>query len=242
LYEVRLQKLIARYGYASRRKAENLIKSGRVTVNGECITTLGTKVSSNAIIEINGKQINREISNIYLALNKPPGYLCSKYDPIGRKLIYDLIDKEHKEKGIFNIGRLDYMSEGLILLTNDGNFSYLVSHPSTEIVKSYEITTVSEIPHYLIAEWKKGVYIKGIKYQIVDFKIISNRIIVIYLIEGKNREIRNLFKYNDIKISRLKRISIGNLKLGNLKPGSFRELTREEAYGIIEKYPEEIIK
>jgi len=231
---IRLQKLIARYGYSSRRKAEDLIESGRVRVNGKYITKLGVKVPSDAIIEVNGKPINRKIPNIYIALNKPPGYLCSKKDLMGRKLIYNLLDNKYKKLGIFSIGRLDYMSEGLILLTNDGTFAHLVSHPSTQIVKGYEVKTGSEISNYLIAEWKKGVYIKGIKYRIKDFKILSPQRVIIYLTEGKNREIRNLLRYINVRIIQLKRISIGNLILGNLPPGNFRELTREEAYGILE--------
>ncbi|MGQ9616709.1 MAG: pseudouridine synthase [Spirochaetota bacterium] len=228
LSNIRLQKLIARYGYSSRRKAEELIMEGRVAVNGVFINSLGTKVSEDSIIEIDGRVINKPVTLYYLMLNKPPGWLCSRYDSRGRPLIYDLIDRKYIKSGVFTIGRLDFMSEGLILLTNDGDFAQRVGHPSGGIEKRYLISTAQDIPYNLIDTWKNGVYIKGKLYRIIDYERVSSRDILITLREGKNREIRKLFSILDIKIHRLKRVAIGPLELGNLPPGRVRVLSKSE--------------
>lgn len=228
LSDIRLQKLIARYGYSSRRKAEELIRDGRVAVNGVVVKSLGTKVPEDSIIEIDGRVINKPVPLYYLMLNKPPGCLCSRYDPKGRPLIYNLIDKKYIESGIFTIGRLDFMSEGLILLTNDGDFAQKVGHPSGGIEKRYLISTAQDIPYKLIDTWKDGIYIKGKLYRIIDYDRVSSRDIIITLKEGKNREIRELFGIINIKILRLKRIAIGPLKLGKLPPGKVRLLSKRE--------------
>lgn len=225
---IRLQKLIARYGYSSRRKAEQLIREGRVLVDGDVVHTLGIKVSEDSIVEIDGEVINRAVSPCYLMLNKPPGRLCSRYDSRKRPLIYDLLDKNYRERGLFSVGRLDFMSEGLLLLTNDGDFAHRVSHPSSGITKKYLVLTDMDIPYKVIDSWKNGIYINRKLYTITDFKRITPREALIVLREGKNREIRELFNNIDIKIIRLKRIAIGTLELGCLPPGKFRELSESE--------------
>ena len=230
---VRLQKLIAQYGYSSRRKAENLIKAGRVRVDGRIICELGAKVPAGSTIEIDGDIINQDVQKVYLMLNKPVGYICSKKDPFNRKLIYDLLDEKLKKSGTFTIGRLDLMSEGLLLLTNDGDFAQRVGHPSGEILKKYEVTTNKNIPYKSIAAWKNGLYIKGVKYIIIDIQKVSPVKTVITLNEGKNREIRNLFHYIDLKVKRLRRVAIGPLKLGDLPIGKYRMLTHEEVMMLI---------
>ncbi len=230
---IRIQKLISRYGYTSRRKAELLIEEGRVRINGIVVRELGIKVPEKALIEVDGNIINRDIPMVYLILHKPRGFLCSKSDPLGRRIIYDLIEKKYKELGIFNVGRLDYMSEGLIIMTNDGYLANKINHPSYSIIKKYEVTTDRNIPYNLVAGWKNGVYIEGKKYTIVNFEKITLKKIVIYINEGKNREIRRLFNHINIGIIKLKRIAIGCLKLDNLPPGEYRELTEEEVKGLI---------
>lgn len=230
---VRLQKLISQYGYTSRRKAENLIKDGRVRVDGRIICELGTRVPAGTIIEIDGNIINQNVQKVYLMLNKPIGYICSKKDPFNRKLIYDLLEEKLKKSGIFTIGRLDLMSEGLLLLTNDGDFAQRVGHPSGEILKKYEVTTNKNIPYKSIAAWKNGLYIKGVKYTIIDIQKISPVESVITLNEGKNREIRNLFHHIDIKVKKLRRVAIGPLLLGNLPIGQYRMLSQEEVMMLI---------
>ena len=216
---VRLQKLISHYGYSSRRKAEELIMSGRVRVNGRIIGELGMKVPEHSVIEIDGQIINRNIPAVYLMLNKPAGYICSRRDPFNRKNIYSLLAEEYNNLGIFSVGRLDLMSEGLILMTNDGHFSYSISHPSNKILKKYEVTADKDIPYKSIAAWKNGIYINGIEYNIANFKKITSRKVVLSLYEGKNREIRRLFEKLKITIVKLKRIAIGSLELGDLPSG-----------------------
>lgn len=224
----RIQKLIARYGHASRRKAEELIRDGRVRVDGLTIQDFGTKVPEDALIEVDGKVINKDVRKIYLLLNKPAGWLCSKRDTKGRKLVYDLVQRTYGEMGLFTVGRLDYMSEGLLLLTNDGRFAQAIGHPSGEIVKEYEVTASSPIPYNLIDAWKKGVYIKTVRYAISGWRKVNETTALISLHEGKNREIRKLFANIHVGIARLKRITIGSLTLGDLAPGGYRELLPEE--------------
>ena len=183
--KIRLQKLISYYGYASRRKAEILIKKGFVKVDGKCITRLGIKIDKDAIVEINDKVINRDIKKVYLALNKPENYICSRFDELKRKTIYSLISKNFLDLGIFNAGRLDYNSKGLIFLTNDGNFANIITHPSYEIIKEYKVTTDKEIPYDLLKIWIKGKIINEQLYRIRDYKIITERKVLIFLNEGK---------------------------------------------------------
>jgi len=224
----RLQKLIARYGAASRRKAEALIKEGRVRVNGEVISTLGVKVRGDALIEVDGISINREIPYQYIMLNKPPGFICSKQAQGIRPVIYDLIDKKYEGYGLFSVGRLDYLSEGLLILTNDGNFAHTISHPAGGVQKRYEVKTEQNIPYKVIAVWKNGVYIRGERYAIHDYRKVSSKKVILTLSEGKNREIRRLFDSIGINVVQLKRIAIGSLELGSLRAGQSRELTQEE--------------
>jgi 23S rRNA pseudouridine2605 synthase len=226
--QVRLQKLISHYGYSSRRKAEELIIAGKVRVNGIVANALGIKVPGHSIIEIDGKIINKDIPELYLMLNKPAGYICTKKDPANRKNIYTLVKEEYNHFGIFSVGRLDYMSEGLLLLTNDGLFANSISHPSNEIIKKYEVTTDKDIPYKSIAAWENGIYIKGIKYTIKDYDRITSRKVLLSLYEGKNREIRRLFEKLNIKVVQLKRISIGALDLGDLPVGKYRKLSEQE--------------
>ncbi|HEB29909.1 MAG TPA: rRNA pseudouridine synthase [Spirochaetes bacterium] len=225
---VRLQKLISHYGYSSRRRAEKLIIAGKVRVNGIVANELGIKVPGLSIIEIDGNIINRDIPVLYLMLYKPAGYICTKKDPGNRKDIYTLIKEEYNNFGIFSVGRLDYSSEGLLLITNDGHFSNNISHPSNEIMKKYEVTTDKDIPYKSIAAWENGIYIKGIKYTIRDYDKFTSRRVVLSLYEGKNREIRRLFEELNIKIVQLKRIAIGALELGDLSVGKYRELSEDE--------------
>lgn len=226
--EVRLQKLIARYGYASRRKAEELIKIGAVKVNGITITKLGTKVKADSIIEISGKLINRSVRKIYLALNKPENFICTKSDDRNRPTIFSLLDKKYLEMGVFNVGRLDYRSKGLIFLTNDGTFANVVTHPSFEITKEYEVTTDSDIPYEELKKWTKGTIIYGEKYKIKSYKKISRNKVLLTLNEGKKREIRVLFNSINIKVIELKRIRIGNVTVNGIEEGKYRELTKDE--------------
>ncbi len=229
---IRLQRIIAGRGYTSRRKAERLILEGRVRVDGTVVDQPGTQFPWNAEIEIDGKRVGK-VPPVYIMLNKPIGYLCSKHDPEGRPLVYDLLDTVHRDAGVFSVGRLDYLSEGLLLFTNNGVFANAVIHPSSGILKQYLVSTYRDIPYKTIAEWKSGVYIKGVRYAIHRFKRISSKKVLLVLAEGKNREIRRLFESINLEVKRLTRVGLGPLKLGKLAPGTYRSLTREEKDAVI---------
>jgi 23S rRNA pseudouridine2605 synthase len=231
---VRLQKLISQYAVASRRKAEALIKQGRVKVDGEPVKTVGIKVPIDSRIEVDGVAINRKIPTVYLMLNKPPGYLCTRGEQHDRPVVYDLIDSMYADYGLFSVGRLDFLTEGLLLLTNDGDFAHTVSHPSGGVLKKYEVTTGENIPYKKIAAWKNGVYIRGERYAIHDFRKVTFKKVILTLAEGKNREIRRLFETIDVSIVRLKRIAIGSLELGALPLGQSRELKQDELERILQ--------
>lgn len=236
---IRIQKLIAKYGYTSRRKAESLIKEGRVTVNGIKIDKPGEKIPEDSEIKVDGQVINKKIKDIYIVMNKPPGYICTKNDPYKRKTIYELLPERYIRYGVFNVGRLDMMSEGLIIITNDGYLANKVMHPSNQIEKKYLVECIRKIPAKIIAKWTEGVYINGNYYRIKSFQIDENNLnrVFIVLNEGKKREIRELFGSINLDITILKRISIGKLNIGNLKSGHYKELEREYIYrslGIID--------
>jgi len=232
---IRVQKLIARYGFASRREAEKLIADGRVRVNGVVIYEQGIRVDESSVIEIDGRVINREIRKTYLILHKPEKSLCARRDPFGRTLIYDLLDRKYRDVGLFSVGRLDYMSEGLILLTNDGEFAHRIMHPSGGLIKKYEVISDKEIPYKRIAAWKNGVYIRREKYTVTDIIPVSKKKVLISLTEGKNREIRRLFEHVDIPVKKLRRIAIGTLKLEDIPKGTHRELTEYEVKRLLEE-------
>ncbi len=202
-------------------------------VNGVVKNRLGTKVLDSSVIEVDGKVINRYIKKVYLMLNKPVGYLCSRNDLWKRKRIYDLIDSDIVKEGIYSVGRLDYMSEGLLLLTNDGEFAYRVSHPSQGIMKKYEVSTEKKIPYKTIAAWVNGVYIKGVKYSVSNIEKINSVKAIISLHEGKNREIRILFQSIPLQVRKLRRIAVGPLELGDLPVGKYRDLTDTEIQRLV---------
>ena len=225
---IRLQKLIAHYGSASRRKAEILIREGRVRVDGKTVTVLGTKVPENALVEVDGICINRDVPRVYLMINKPPGFLCTTKGSDSRPVVYDLLDRMYTSLGLFSVGRLDYVSEGLLILTNDGDFAHAIAHPSSGIEKKYEVTADRVIPYKVIAAWKNGLYINGEHYIIKDYGKITSKKVLLTLTEGKNREIRRLFESINVKVLKLKRTAIGSLELGSLALGHSRELSSEE--------------
>ena len=234
--EVRLQKLIARYGYASRRSAETLITEGRVRVNGQTVTKLGVKVPAGAMVEVDGQLINKQVPRVYMLMNKPVGYVCSKKDPQGRKTVYELLSEETRRAGVNTVGRLDYMSEGLLILTNDGEFAHRIAHPSGGILKKYEVTTKEHIPYNLVDAWKKGVYIKGTRYRIEDYERLADERVRVSLFEGKNREIRRLFASIHVDVVTLKRVAIGSLSLVGLPTSRCRKLTPGEMHEFLQDY------
>lgn len=230
--EIRLQVYLARCGVASRRASENLILNGRVSVDGKIITELGTKVSGKEKICLDGKQIFPESEKRYILLNKPEGYVCSLADEKDRPIAASLLKDTYTER-LYNIGRLDMLSGGAILFTNDGDFSAKVEHPSSEIEKEYEVITVFEYPDEILQKFLRGVRIEGVFYKALSAERISKNKMRIVLIEGKNREIRRVLKFFNIKIKKLTRVRIGCVHLSDLPSGKHRPLTSEEIKGLL---------
>ena len=227
VFPLRLQVYLAHAGIASRRASEDIIRTGRVTVNGLAVSALGTKVHEGDIVHLDGKKILLEKHFHYLALNKPSGYLCSSHDPQGRSLALDLLPKTIVER-LYNIGRLDYLSSGLIFFTNDGNFAAKLSHPSSKIEKEYLVESTGPIPDIAVEEFLSGIIIDGVQYKALNIVRLGRKCLRVVLIEGKNREIRKVFSYFHLHPSLLRRVRIGTVVLGDLPEGQSRSLSAEE--------------
>ncbi|MEI3604700.1 pseudouridine synthase [Pseudogracilibacillus sp. SE30717A] len=229
----RLQKVIAQSGLTSRRKAEELIISGRVKVNSKVVTTLGTKVSPKDEIAVDDVPIEKE-KFVYYLLYKPRGFISAVEDDRGRETVIDLM--EDVQQRIFPIGRLDYTTSGILLLTNDGDFAHLLMHPKHEIEKVY-VAKVKGIPSKSsLNRMIKGVTDNGELLKAMNYKVISvdkkkeTMILEITLHEGKNRHIRRMMDQIGHPILKLKRERYGSLTLKQLQPGRFRPLTRQEVH------------
>ncbi|RDU35017.1 pseudouridine synthase [Neobacillus piezotolerans] len=227
----RLQKVIARAGIASRRKAEDLIKEGKVKVNGKVITELGVKVSPSDRVEVEEVQIERE-EPVYFLFYKPRGVISTVKDEKGRKAVTDFFP-DIKER-IFPIGRLDYDTSGLLLLTNDGDFANLLMHPRSEIDKVYVAKTEGIPQREALRKLEKGIKLEDGKTAPAKVKMLSGdkkkqtAIIEIAIHEGRNRQVRRMFEAIGHPVSKLKRERYGFLTLGGLKAGEMRELTPHE--------------
>ncbi|HZS04158.1 MAG TPA: pseudouridine synthase [Blastocatellia bacterium] len=230
----RLQKLIAAAGVASRRKAEELIVAGAVTVNGEVITELGAKADPEVDhIKVGGKLINQQLGSrqkIYLLLNKPVGCLSSTSDPQRRPLVVDLVEKyRHK---VNPVGRLDFNSEGLLLLTNDGEFHHLITGAASKVPKRYLVKVKGQPSEDKIARLRRGVVIDGHRSVPAELRLIeessTNAWFEVVLYEGRNQQIRKMFDVIGHSVIKLRRTAIGFLRDAQLRPGEYRELSQEE--------------
>jgi len=230
--KVRLQAYIAHCGVASRRAAEQIILDGRVSVNGTIITELGTKVSSADVVLVDGNPIKLENQKRYVLLNKPAGFVCSSSDEKGRAVAADLLKEKYSER-LYNVGRLDMYSKGMILFTNDGDFAKKLSHPSSQIEKEYIVETSQDVTDEIAKKLEHGIRVEGVFYKCVSCKILKPRKIKIILIEGKNREIRKMLESQNIGTKSLVRVRIGNVNLDELKPGESRDLTSAEVKGLL---------
>lgn len=227
--EERLQKYMARCGVASRRKCEEYILDGKVKVNGNTITELGTKVTENDEVLFEDAKIVPEEKKVYYLLNKPEGYITSVKDEKDRKTIMDLVKCDER---IYPIGRLDYDSSGLIILTNDGDIYNKIIHPRVKINKTYIAVCNGVFSKDELVKFKSGIDIGGYVTSDAEIKVVSfknNRCSVeISIHEGKNRQIRRMCEALDHEVISLKRVAIGKIKLGSLEKGEYRELTKEE--------------
>ena len=228
---MRLQKYIALCGVASRRSAEDLILAGKVSVNGAVVTELGTKIDPEKDrVSVGGKMLRTQEKKIYIMLYKPKGYVTTAKDNFDRDIVTDLIPKSLGR--LYPVGRLDYDSEGLLLLTNDGDFTYRLTHPSHEIAKSYLVRIAGEISEDAIEKLRKGVVIDGrmtLPAKVAIRKCEEGKTtLLITITEGRNRQVRKMCAAVGHEVLRLCRVAEGSVKLSGLKPGEWRHLTKEE--------------
>jgi len=227
---IRLQKFLADSGVASRRKSEELIADGKVRVNGR-VAQIGDKVDPrHDDVSVSGRKIARENSYVYLALNKPRGYVTTMSDEMDRRCVAELVADVGKR--VYPVGRLDRDSEGLLLFTNDGEFANAMTHPSRHISKTYRVSVRPKITEDQLTVLTSSLMIDGRKTLPADVRIVSSEadksVLEIVLYEGRNRQIRRLCEEAGLETVRLKRIAIGQLKLSGLKVGEYRSLTHDE--------------
>lgn len=228
--KIRLQKFLSESGVASRRKAEELIESGKVKVNGH-IVALGTKVDPKRDkVTVRGKTVVATREKMYIMLHKPRGFVTTMNDESGRKCVSDLI--KDVPVRVFPVGRLDMNSEGLLIMTNDGEFANKLTHPSSHVNKTYRVTVSGEVDDEKLLKLCEGIVIDGVKTLPCDCFIAerkADRTVLIFILqEGRNRQIRKMCEVVGLEVLRLKRTEIAGVKLGMLKRGAWRELNERE--------------
>lgn len=228
---VRLQKYLADKGVASRRKCEEYIRAGFVKVNGKVVTEMGTKVDteSDKVEVANNLQI-REQQFVYFALHKPVGYVCSVTGPETPKIMELLGDIKER---VFPVGRLDKLTSGLLLVTNDGRFAYEMTHPKFEKEKEYVIKVREKVTEELLSKLVQPFFIHGRRTQTAKATLQGPHLFRIILTEGRNRQIRRMCERVELHIEKLKRVRVGPLVLGDISPGKFRKLTNKEVTDIL---------
>lgn len=234
---VRLQKFIAQCGISSRRKAEELITSGKVKVNGRT-AELGDKVTPNDKVFVNGKRlVLPKTSYRYIMLNKPRGFITTMNDERGRKCVAELV--KNVGERVYPVGRLDKDSEGMLIFTNDGEFANKIMHPRNSVYKIYRVTVRPSISEEQLVKLETGVELDGQKtapaivHVILEDKENSRVVLEMILHEGKNREIRRMCEAVGLEVARLKRTQIGGVKMGMLKQGDWRDLTDKEVKNLL---------
>ena len=233
--EIRIQKLLSDAGYCSRRKAEALIRAGRVQRNGRPVS-LADKASPKDILTVDGEKvaIPRKKTFRYLMLYKPRGYVTTVSDDQNRRCVMDLLDGV--EERVYPVGRLDRNSEGLLLLTNDGNFANGIMHPSRHVTKTYRVTVRPPVTEQQLVQLADGIVLDGRKTLPANVLVLTNEptrvVLQITIKEGRNRQIRRMCEAVGLEVARLRRTAVGPLKLGMLRPGTWRDLTPEELRAI----------
>ena len=230
--KVRLQKYIADAGITSRRKAEELIVKGRVRINGIVVTALGSKVDpTKDVVQVDQKFIHPDkVEKLYIVLNKPRGVITSVSDPEGRETVIDLLSKIPQR--VFPVGRLDYLSEGLLLLTNDGDFAHLIMHPKHEIVKIYEVKVFGIVTEKILKELGRGIRDRDGALKPLSVRVIgqlkNKTWLEFKLAEGKNREVRRLCEAVNLTVDKLRRVAIAGLTVHYLPVGQYEIYTKKE--------------
>ena len=228
---IRLQKLLAQSGVASRRKCEELMLAGSVVVDGEVVTRLGTKVDPHtAVIRVDGKRLPPVSPNVYLALNKPRGVVSTMSDPEGRRTLSDVV--ADRPERLFHVGRLDTDTAGLIILTNDGDFAQRLAHPSYEVDKTYVAEVTGEVTKATLRTLEHGVTLEDGPVTVSRTRIVQHgtgkTIVELVIHEGRNKIVRRLLEHVGHPVTRLTRTRIGPVKLAQLKSGELRDLTLDE--------------
>ena len=232
-----MQKFLADAGVASRRAAEQIILAGRVYVNDQPVRRLGTKIDPACDkVTVDGKPV-RVRRKLYIALHKPIGCVCSRKDELGRPTVYDLLPKEWQM--LHSVGRLDFNTEGLIFLTNDGQFALRLTHPRYGVRKKYTAIIEGRVDGTMLTEFTRGIWDAGEKLRAQSARLVSasraRSVVELELAEGKNREVRRLFESQGLMVKRLQRTQIGKVKLGELKPGRWRTLTETEIRTLLQE-------
>ncbi|WP_286847657.1 MULTISPECIES: pseudouridine synthase [Aminobacterium] len=226
---MRLNRYLAACGLTSRRKAENLIRSGRVSINGEIVCEFSIIVNENDVVCVDGTQVVPE-KKVYIVMNKPRGVVCAVEDPFDRTVI-ELLPKEYEEVRVFPVGRLDKESEGLLVLSNDGDFAHFLMHPSSNIPKSYEIFLNKKVSERDLVSWRKGVTIEGGFVRPLLVKVLKREPLGMWLFiqigEGLKREIRLMAEKLGFRVRVLIRRRIGRMELRNLKTGHIVKLSQD---------------
>ena len=234
---IRLQKLLAQSGVASRRKCEELMLAGLVEVDGEVVTRLGTKVDpATAVIRVDGRRLPPVSPHVYLVLNKPRGVVSTMSDPEGRRTLSDFVGD--RTERLFHVGRLDTDTEGLILLTNDGDFAQRVAHPSYELDKTYVAEVDGVVTRATLKRLLAGVTLEDGPVEVRRARVVSSTaqraIVELVIHEGRNRIVRRLLDHVGHPVQRLTRTAIGPVRIGTLKAGSMRELTSDEVGSLLD--------
>ena len=234
---VRLQKLLAQSGVASRRKCEELMLAGLVEVDGEVVTRLGTKVDpTTAVVRVEGRRLPPVSEHVYLVVNKPRGVVSTMSDPQGRRTLSDLV--ADRPERLFHVGRLDTDTDGLLLLTNDGEFAHRMAHPSYEVDKTYVAEVEGVVDKATVRRLLAGVTLEDGPVEVSRAKVMSSHggrsIVELVIHEGRNRIVRRLLDHVGHPVRRLSRTSIGPVRLGNLRSGEVRELSRDEIGALLD--------
>lgn len=232
---VRLQKYLSECGVASRRKAEEMIAAGKVRVNGKP-AEIGDKIDPlRDTVEVGGKKIKKGKGNTYIMLHKPRGFITTMSDEMGRKCVAQLV--ENVGKRVYPVGRLDRDSEGLLLLTDDGEFANAMTHPTKHVPKTYRVTVRPSVTEEQITALTVGVEVDGRMTMPSEVRVLERQegrvVLEIIIYEGRNRQIRKMCEALGLEVARLKRTQIGSVKLGMLKQGDWRNLTDEEVHKLM---------
>lgn len=233
--KVRLQKYMAEAGIASRRKSEELIAAGKVRVNGK-VAEIGDKINPRTDkVTVSGKKVVKSKKQVYIMLHKPRGFITTMHDEMDRKCVAELIADVPER--VYPVGRLDRESEGLLLLTNDGEFANALTHPSKHVPKTYRVTVRPDVTKEQLESFENGIEIDGKMTLPAEVRVLDKQagrvVLEVVIYEGRNRQIRKMCEALGLEVARLKRTKIGSLKLGMLKPGEYRYLRAEEIHGLL---------